>query len=132
MDGYAGGNPADPREVETSMKHPKRRLVASAAALALATGGVVVAVDPSAYAAAGCRVDYAVTSSWQGGFGASVTVTNLGDAVDGWTLTWSFGAGQTVVQAWNATVTQSGSAVTAKDASYNAAIATNGSVAFGF
>src|SRR4051794_32011668 len=109
------------------MKHPKRlAAMASAAALALATGGVVVAVDPSAYAATGCRVDYAVTSSWQGGFGASVTVTNLGDAVDGWTLTWSFGAGQTVVQAWNATVTQSGSAVTAKDASYNAAIATNG------
>ena len=30
------------------------------------------------------------------GFGASVNVTNLGDPINGWTLTWSFSAGQQV------------------------------------
>ncbi|GGM58191.1 hypothetical protein GCM10011608_48930 [Micromonospora sonchi] len=49
-----------------------------------------------------------------------------------WTLTWSFGAGQTVQQAWNTTLTQSGAAVTAKNVSYNGAIPTNGSTSFGF
>ncbi|MFB9410593.1 cellulose binding domain-containing protein [Dactylosporangium matsuzakiense] len=83
-------------------------------------------------AAAGCRVSYTVTNEWQDGFGANVDITNLGDAIGGWTLTWTFAGGQSVTQAWNATVTQSGTAVTAKDAGYNAAIATNATVSFGF
>src|SRR5689334_11020109 len=113
------------------MRFPMRtRVLLALATVGLLGAGVVTAV--SAAAATGCRVDYAVTNQWQGGFGASVTITNLGDPVNGWTLTWSYGAGQTVTQAWNATVTQSGSAVTAKDAGYNAAIATNGTAAFGF
>ena len=116
------------------MNHVSRRRVVVAyttvVTAAVAAVGVIAAV--SAQAAAGCRVDYQVTSQWTGGFGGDVTITNLGDAINGWTLTWSFTAGQTVTQAWNATVTQTGSAVTAKNVSYNASIATNGSVAFGF
>ncbi|MEV2240310.1 cellulose binding domain-containing protein, partial [Micromonospora sp. NPDC049891] len=83
-------------------------------------------------AAAGCSVKYAVSSQWQGGFGANVTITNLGDPLTSWTLTWSFGAGQTVTQAWNTTLTQSGAAVTARNVSYNGAIPTNGTTSFGF
>ena len=97
----------------------------------LASAAVVVAM-PAHAATAGCSVNYAVSSQWQGGFGASVSITNLGDALSGWTLTWSYSAGQTVTQAWNATVTQSGSAVTAANASYNGSVATNGTVSFGF
>jgi hypothetical protein len=37
-----------------------------------------------------------------------------------------------VTSAWNATVTQSGAAVTAKNVSYNAGIAPGANVAFGF
>jgi hypothetical protein len=59
-------------------------------------------------------------------------VTNLGDAINGWTLTWSFGSGQQITQAWNATVTQSGSQVTARNASYNGALGTNATTNFGF
>ncbi|MCW6005122.1 cellulose binding domain-containing protein, partial [Micromonospora sp. CPCC 205371] len=81
---------------------------------------------------AGCSVNYAVSSQWQGGFGANVTITNLGDPLTSWTLTWSYSAGQTVTQAWNATVTQNGAAVTARNVSYNGAVATNGTVSFGF
>ncbi|GAB7045888.1 non-reducing end alpha-L-arabinofuranosidase family hydrolase [Catenuloplanes indicus JCM 9534] len=87
---------------------------------------------PARAAAAGCAVNYAVSSEWQGGFGANVTITNLGDALTGWTLTWSFGAGQTVTQAWNTTLTQSGPAVTATNVSYNGAVPANGTVSFGF
>jgi rhamnogalacturonan endolyase len=99
---------------------------------AVAVGGVTVAVAVEAQAAAGCRVTYTVTNQWQGGFGAAVDVTNLGDPVNGWTLTWAFPAGQTISQLWNGTHTQSGSQVTVRDAGYNAAIPTNGTVSFGF
>src|SRR5581483_980937 len=69
---------------------------------------------------------------WSGGFQAGVTITNLGDAVSGWRLAWTFPSGQQVTQVWNATVTFSGAQVTAANVSYNSAIPTNGSVSFGF
>ena len=102
----------------------------SAGAL-LASAAVAVAM-PAGAAAAGCSVNYAVSSQWQGGFGANVAITNLGDPVTSWTLTWSYSAGQTVTQAWNTALTQSGAAVTARNVSYNGAIATNGTTSFGF
>jgi glucuronoarabinoxylan endo-1,4-beta-xylanase len=95
-------------------------------------GTATMAVALPAAAAAGCSVKYAVSSQWQGGFGADVAITNLGDPLTGWTLTWSFGAGQTVTQAWNTTLTQSGAAVTATNVSFNGTVATNGTVSFGF
>jgi len=113
------------------MMHRRRILLALAMTAGLACTAVVTATTSQA-ATAGCRVTYTIGSQWGGGFGANVSITNLGDPVNGWTLRWSFGAGQTVTQAWNATVTQSGSAVTAVSMSYNANLATNGSTAFGF
>jgi hypothetical protein len=108
-----------------------RVMVAGAAGVTLAGAAAVLITSP-AQAATGCRATYTVTSSWGGGFGANVDITNLGDPVNGWRLTWTFANGQTVTQAWNATVTQSGAAVTATNASYNAAIATGATVSFGF
>ncbi|WP_374537940.1 non-reducing end alpha-L-arabinofuranosidase family hydrolase [Micromonospora aurantiaca (nom. illeg.)] len=104
---------------------------ASAGAALLASASVAVAL-PAGAAAAGCSVNYAISSQWQGGFGANVTITNLGDPVSSWTLTWSFGAGQTVTQSWNTELTQSGAAVTARNVSYNGSIPTNGNTSFGF
>ncbi|MET8068039.1 cellulose binding domain-containing protein, partial [Micromonospora sp. NPDC005313] len=106
-------------------------ILASAGAALLASGTVAVAL-PAGAAAAGCSVNYAISSQWQGGFGANVTVTNLGDPVSSWTLTWSFGAGQTVTQSWNTSLTQSGAAVTARNVDYNGSIPTNGTTSFGF
>ncbi|MGW0218608.1 cellulose binding domain-containing protein, partial [Micromonospora chokoriensis] len=103
----------------------------SVGAVLLASTAVALAA-PAGAAAAGCSVNYSVSSQWQGGFGANLVVTNLGDAVSSWTLTWSYSAGQTVTQAWNATVTQSGAAVTARNVSRNGTITTNGQVSFGF
>ncbi|WP_433041001.1 non-reducing end alpha-L-arabinofuranosidase family hydrolase [Dactylosporangium sp. CS-033363] len=102
-----------------------------AAAVTVAWAAAVLTAGP-AQAAAGCRVDYAVASSWPGGFNTNVTITNFGDAVSGWRLTWTFGAGQTVTQLWNGTVAQSGAQVTVTNVSYNGAIPTGGTAAFGF
>ncbi|GAA2861160.1 hypothetical protein Acy02nite_57610 [Actinoplanes cyaneus] len=103
----------------------------SAGAVLLGSATLAVALPASA-AVAGCSVNYAVSSQWQGGFGASVSIKNLGDALSSWSLTWTYGAGQTVTESWNTALTQSGSAVTAKNVSYNGSIGTNGEVSFGF
>jgi hypothetical protein len=110
----------------------RSRVLVACTAVLTVVGAATVLIGNSAQAAAGCRVDYAVPSSWTGGFTANVTITNLGDAVNGWTLTWSFTAGQTVTQLWNGLVTQSGAQVSVTNASYNASIATGASTAFGF
>jgi lysophospholipase L1-like esterase len=106
-----------------------RKLLACAAVAALAGTGLLAT---PASAAAGCRVAYTISSQWQGGFGASVAITNLGDPLNGWTLAFNFPSGQTVTQLWNGRVSQSGAAVTVRDAGYNAALATNATTSFGF
>ena len=79
-----------------------------------------------------CQVSY-VKNEWTGGFTANLTVTNSGTAaINGWTLAFSFPGDQKITNAWNATVTQSGAAVTAANVSYNATIAPGGNVQFGF
>ncbi|GIM95383.1 cellulose binding domain-containing protein [Paractinoplanes toevensis] len=103
-----------------------------AAVLAVATVGAGLLLAARADAAAGCQVKYTVSNSWPGGFGAAVDVTNLGDPIDGWTLTYAFPGDQTISQLWNGVVTQSGANVSVKDAGYNAALATNGTTSFGF
>jgi hypothetical protein len=110
----------------------RRRIALSVAAAAALTAGVGVLTALPASAAAGCRVAYTVSSSWQGGFGANVTITNLGDPLTSWSLVWSYSAGQTVTQAWNTTLSQSGSTVTARNAGYNGSVGTNATVSFGF
>jgi hypothetical protein len=96
----------------------------------LAAAGLITAT--AAHAATGCQVGYTITNQWSGGFGANVVITNLGDPVNGWRLTWSFGAGQTITQLWNGSYTQSGAQVTVKDAGWNANIPTGGNAQFGF
>jgi hypothetical protein len=81
----------------------------------------------------GCAVTYKVTNQWSGGFQAEVRLDNTGtSAWNGWSLKWTFADGQKITQAWNAEHTQSGSAVTAKNVGWNAAVAAGSSVSFGF
>jgi hypothetical protein len=109
-----------------------RRAAALVAAVALTATAAAVAGSRSASAATGCRVDYAVTSEWPGGFGATVAVTNLGDPVSGWRLSWTFPGDERITQSWNGTHTQSGGRVTAANAAWNGDVATGGTVSFGF
>jgi endo-1,4-beta-xylanase len=83
--------------------------------------------------AGACHVAYSVASQWSTGFVASVTIGNTGGtALSGWTLKWSFAAGQTVSNGWNGVFAQSGSNVTVTNASYNGTIAAGGSTSLGF
>jgi mannan endo-1,4-beta-mannosidase len=79
-----------------------------------------------------CTAAYSTTGQWQGGFQGEVKVTAGSAAITGWTTTLTFANGQTVTQAWNATVTSSGSTVTARNVSYNGALAAGASTTFGF
>ena len=80
----------------------------------------------------GCTAGYAIVNQWQGGFQVTVTITNGAAARSAWTVGWTFPNGQTVTQLWNGTVTQSGSAVTVQNASYNGSLGAGASTTFGF
>ncbi|AXG76471.1 glycoside hydrolase family 6 protein [Streptomyces paludis] len=114
---------------------PRRARTAALAAFALvaAAAGAATGISGTASAAApGCNVDYKIQSSWSGGFGADVTVTNTGDAISSWKLEWSFAGNQQITQGWSATITQSGTAVSATNAAWNGSLATGGTANFGF
>ncbi|MEV1331944.1 glycoside hydrolase family 6 protein [Micromonospora costi] len=109
-----------------------RRALALAGAGALVAGGLVTLPVTVAHAATQCEVTYS-TNDWPGGFTANITVRNLGDPVNGWTLGWTFpDAGQRVQQGWSAEFSQSGSQVTARSLSYNGTLGTGASTSIGF
>ena len=113
-----------------------RTRTAMLAALALVAGasGTAFAVVPGdvGVAAIPCTVDYKVQNQWDTGFTAAVTVTNNSAAKTSWSLKWSYAGNQKVTSAWNAKVSQSGTAVTAGNETYNGTLATGGSAGFGF
>lgn len=79
-----------------------------------------------------CDATYSVVGQWSGGFQASVKVTAGSAPITGWTVTWRYAGGQSVTQAWNATITSSGSEVTARNAGFNGPLGTGASTEFGF
>ena len=81
---------------------------------------------------AACKVTDAV-NAWNTGLTENITVSNTGSsAVNGWSLVFTLASGQTITSTWNATISPTSGQVTAKNMSYNAAIAPGGSVSFGF
>ncbi len=89
---------------------------------------------PTPSATGACEVAYELANQWDNGYQANVTISNTGTApIAGWTLTFDHAPGQTVDSAWNATVTQSGSAVTASNPAshWNGTIQPGGSASFG-
>ncbi|GIE78283.1 hypothetical protein Aph02nite_42330 [Actinoplanes philippinensis] len=87
--------------------------------------------SPSTPAGA-CTATYAVTGQWAGGFQGDVKVTAGSAAIKGWTVTWTYANGQTVSNAWGATVTSSGTTVTARNAAWNGSLGAGASTNFGF
>jgi acetylxylan esterase len=83
-------------------------------------------------AGAGCRV--AVTlNAWNTGLTADMTITNTAAAaVNGWSLTFTLASGQAITSTWNATYSPLSGQVTARNATFNAAIPAAGSVSIGF
>lgn len=82
---------------------------------------------------AGCSAAYSVANDWGNGFTANVTVTNTGTApTKSWNVKWAFGGNQAITNSWNATTSQSGTAVTAGSQDFDAVLAAGGSTSFGF
>ncbi|GIE89721.1 mannan endo-1,4-beta-mannosidase [Actinoplanes regularis] len=79
-----------------------------------------------------CTAAYSIAGQWPGGFQGEVKVTAGSSAISGWTVTWTYANGQTVANAWSATVTSSGSSVTARNVSYNGSVGAGASTSFGF
>ncbi|MFF4501773.1 glycoside hydrolase family 6 protein [Streptomyces sp. NPDC001401] len=111
-----------------------RTAILAALALVASAAGTATAVVPSDVAAAAvpCTVDYKVQNDWGSGFTAAVTVTNNSAAKSSWSVKWSYAGNQKVTNYWNTKLTQSGTAVTAGNETYNGSLATGGSVSFGF
>jgi endoglucanase len=81
---------------------------------------------------AGCQVTY-TASTWQTGLTAALTVKNTGtSAWNDWTLEFAFGGAERVTHGWSGTWTQTGPAVRAVNASWNARVAPGASVTVGF
>ncbi len=88
--------------------------------------------DPGGGTAA-CTATYSVSSDWGSGFNAEVKVSNSGStALSSWKVTWTWPGAQKVGSMWNASYTQTGSTVTATNASHNGSIPAGGSATFGF
>ncbi|TKK88918.1 cellobiohydrolase [Herbidospora galbida] len=83
-------------------------------------------------AAVACQVTYAKQWDNGSGFGANITINNLGDAVNPWRLTYTWPGNQTVQQGWNGTWSQSGQNVTVVAPSWAGALNTGQSVQIGF
>lgn len=116
----------------TSRRGRRTALTAAvAAALATVTGASVMTAI-SAQAAAGCQASYSIVNQWGGGFGANISITNYGEPVNGWTLSWTFTAGQTITQSWGFTANPASGTVSARNADYTANLPTGGSVGGGF
>jgi lysophospholipase L1-like esterase len=118
--GNSGQTSGSPTPTNSPSSSPSASASASASPSASATGS------------GACKVSDAV-SAWNTGLTENITVTNTsGAAVNGWRLSFTLPGGQTVTNAWNATISPSSGAVTATNVSYNAAIPPGGNTSFGF
>jgi len=89
-------------------------------------------VPTTSQTASNFSVNYKIQNDWGSGATVSIDIKNNGPAINGWTLAFTFPGNQKITNLWNATFTQSGAAVTIKNTSWNASIATGQSISFGF
>src|SRR5689334_3239723 len=111
-----------------------RRTVLAALAAAVSIACTVLAAAGGSWASAApfaCRVDY-TADDWGSGFGAGVTIANLGSpAIDGWTLTYTYAGNQTLQNGWSGTWSQSGAKITVTSLSWNGTVPAGGKVSAG-
>ncbi len=109
------------------MRHRKSSLAPVAMGVVVVAGLVAVA-KPAAAATTGCSVTYQSLNAWQssptsGGFNTTLAITNLGDPISHWTLTFTPPSGQTMTGGWNATFSIA-TTVSATDVGWNGSIGT--------
>ncbi|WP_240644176.1 cellulose-binding domain-containing protein [Antribacter gilvus] len=102
------------------------RALAAATGVLVAAATAIVAVAP-AQAAACQAVRYTIVSSWNGGYQANISITAGSEALNGWTMQFDLPQGVAISSSWNATLSQSGSTVSARDVGWNGSIAAGAS-----
>jgi len=75
---------------------------------------------------------YVVNDQWNGGFTATVKITNSGtSAINGWNINWRYSGSDKVTSSWNVNLTGT-NPYTATNISWNGTLQPNQSVEFGF
>lgn len=93
----------------------------------------VTVVTGTSTSTGGCGIGYQVTGNWSGGFQGEIVIRNTSStALDGWTLAFTFTAGQTITQMWGGTPIQNGSTATVTPVDYTRTIPAGGSITIGF
>ncbi|HEY8464426.1 MAG TPA: cellulose-binding domain-containing protein, partial [Bacillota bacterium] len=88
--------------------------------------------SPSLPGSGGYTISY-TQNDWGSGATVSIIIKNNSSAaVNGWNLAFSFSGNQKITNLWNGKYTQSGTAVTVTNESWNSTIPVGGSVNFGF
>jgi lysophospholipase L1-like esterase len=107
----------------------------SAGVTALPAGAARAQTRMQPTAQPGCRVQYTVSNEAEGAFTGAVVVTNLGEPLENWTLTWDVAAGQEFSRGQGASVVQHGNRVSATrtgtGTAAGATLATGGQARFG-
>lgn len=79
----------------------------------------------------GCTATLSVQSPWNTGATYAGTVT-AGQALNGWTVTWTWPGSERISNAWSMEGNLTGATVTATNAGYNGTLAAGQSTTFGF
>ncbi|MEV4677546.1 glycoside hydrolase family 48 protein [Actinomadura sp. NPDC049382] len=106
-----------------------RAFTAVGATLTLLCSGLGV-LAPAQAAAAACKVVYK-KNDWGSGFTTSIDITNQGDALNGWTLKYSYAGNQKLASGWSGKWSQSGQDVTVQNESWNGSLASGATVNIG-
>jgi cellulose 1,4-beta-cellobiosidase len=126
---------ASPTATPVRTASPSATAVRTASPTATPSATAVRTASPTAppsSGAASCTATFAIASGWATGFTANVTVKAGSSAIKTWKVTWTWGGNQAITNSWSATVTSSGTAVTATNLSYNGALAAAASTSLGF
>jgi hypothetical protein len=119
------------RTTSPPRRSARTALLAAASLLLTSAGAIAVMQAPASAAALACSVDYKA-NDWGSGFTADLTLTNRGtQAVDGWTLTYSYAGNQQLSNGWNGTWSQSGKTVSVKNTGWNRTVAAGSAVSTG-
>ncbi|MBS4727119.1 cellulose-binding domain-containing protein [Mycobacterium sp. SM1] len=110
----------------------KRWRTALHAIVSASTAAILgLAITPVAHAAA-ATATLSVTSTWQTGFIAHFTVTNLSTVpLTDWKLEFDLPVGESISHTWNSTVARSGTHYVLRPANWNRIIAPGGSATGG-
>ena len=123
-----GGGTIEPTTPGASSASPSRSPSASPSTSPSRSPSTSPSVSPSASRSASpsaspssstsgvkCGVNYAIQSSWAGGFTTNITVTNTGtSAWNNWTVTFTLPTGVTLANGWSSTITVTGTTWTIK------------------